>query len=133
VPHVQGPIRLAQPFPAGAVNLEAAVVRTLHGDAHRAHCGNGGEYVLALQQAGRHGGALGNRAEHHGAVTDGLVPGNGKFSCQARAGLAYKIDGAGFVHDPVLRRWSTTRSRASRAWRNNDSSSAPRPSSTMAL
>ncbi|MNQ68424.1 hypothetical protein D3C85_829770 [compost metagenome] len=87
VAHVQRAGRGLEAVQADAVHGDAAVVRAFDDHAHVAERLDGGQGVLAFEEAFHLGGTLGQRAEHDRAVGDGLVARNADPSVQAAARL----------------------------------------------
>jgi len=73
IAQIDGPVGRAQAADADAVDDHAAGIRSVDGHAQAVECGHGGERVGALEEPLDPRDAVGQRAQHDGAMRDGLV------------------------------------------------------------
>ena len=82
----------AQVVQTGAMHRHPALAVMLNGNAHRLKGAHGGEAVLAFQKTADVRGAVGERAEHDGAVGNGFVAGHAHRAGQRRHRVAAPDD-----------------------------------------
>ena len=87
ITHIERAVRRLQAVQTHTVDAHETLVGPLNGHAHIAEGLQSGQAVLAFQKALYFGDALGQRAQHDGAMGYGLIAGNADIALNRATGL----------------------------------------------